>query len=143
MLWMTAIFPLTSRFAGSSRFYRICFSILHWIFPKASFETLEILYIILRKSFHFMEYAFLAYLLYRAFRGVSRIQWRLQWMMLSFMISFVFAMLDECIQIFIRNRGGSLLDVLVDTMGILSVLGVIFLTHRKPTLPAAEFDGKT
>jgi VanZ family protein len=90
-----------------------------------------------------MEYAFLAYLLYRAFRGVSRVQWRMQWMILSFMISFIFAVLDECVQIFIRNRTGSLLDVLVDTAGILSALGVIFLIHRKPTLPAAEFDRKT
>ena len=90
-----------------------------------------------------MEYAFLAYLLYRAFRGVSGLQWRLQWMMMSFMISFVFAALDECVQIFIRNRVGSLLDVVVDTMGILSALGVIFLIHRKSTLPVTEFDGKT
>jgi VanZ family protein len=67
----------------------------------------------------------------------------MQWMMLSFMISFVFAVLDECVQIFIRDRTGSFLDVLVDTAGVLSALRVIFLAHRNPTMPVTEFDGKT
>ncbi|MEW6558145.1 MAG: VanZ family protein [Elusimicrobiota bacterium] len=83
--------------------------------------------LILRKGAHITEYFILAILLVRAFRK----SFRLPFVFLIFwpaVISFLYAVSDEYHQSLIKNRCGSVWDVLVDTVGISLV---VFLYLKK------------
>jgi VanZ family protein len=67
---------------------------------------------ILRKGAHIGEYLVLAWLVSRAWDNLKR-----QWFVLVFCL--VFAASDEFHQLFVRDRSGQLIDVAVDTVGIL------------------------
>ena len=45
------------------------FIVIRWLVPHVSGPALDTAYIVFRKTLHVIEYAFLAWLLYRAFRG--------------------------------------------------------------------------
>jgi len=73
---------------------------------------------ILRKIAHMMEYGILTFLLYRAFRDT----WKLDTLSLLFypaVISFAYAVSDEIHQLFVPNRHGAVVDVWIDTVGII------------------------
>src|SRR5690625_2505387 len=81
-----------------------------------------------RKSAHFFAYAFLAMLIYYAYRGKHRIFFTL-------MSSLLYAISDEIHQLFIRGRraeiGDELIDVCGDNFGLLGVkLGIKIITRR-------------
>ena len=69
LLWMAFIFPVWNRALGSSRIYEIFADVFRWLAPHASAHALGVAYIVFRKTLHFIEYGFLAFLFYRAFRG--------------------------------------------------------------------------
>lgn len=82
---------------------------------KSSFPTLYDT--ILRKGAHISEYAVLAWLVSWAW---SRVKHR--WYILALCLTY--AASDEIHQLFIRDRSGQLLDVAIDTVGILIGLGL-------------------
>lgn len=88
----------------------------------------------LRKSAHFIEYAILAYLWFRALRRDNEQRWNWKWFAIALGVTIVWASVDELQQGFIsRHRTGSAWDVLLDTSGGLTALMliyVIFLTKR-------------
>ncbi|PIU83110.1 MAG: hypothetical protein COS68_05800 [Elusimicrobia bacterium CG06_land_8_20_14_3_00_38_11] len=77
--------------------------------------------LILRKGAHITEYFILTILLIRAFRRSFRMPFKFLIFWPS-VISFLYAISDEYHQSFIKNRCGTLWDVLVDTVGILLVV---------------------
>ena len=126
LVCMVLIFPLTNRYLSGSWIYDRITDVLRWIDPEVTVTTIGTAYTLFRKSCHFVEYGVLAYLLFRMFRGDERSGWRIQWVVYSILISTGYGILDEFVQSFIPSRNGSLLDVLIDVAGILTVVMLIW-----------------
>jgi len=78
---------------------------------------------ILRKGAHISEYAVLAWLVSWAWGRVKH-----DWYLLAFCLAY--AASDEMHQLFIRDRSGQLIDVLIDTIGIIIGLWLYKKTSR-------------
>ncbi|HYP29325.1 MAG TPA: VanZ family protein [Blastocatellia bacterium] len=109
--------------------------LLERFMPGVSSATVLKVNYVVRKCAHFVEYAALAALLYRAWRADSLINWRPRWAIYSFAMVVVWALIDEYHQTFTRSRGGSVFDVMIDTAGGLSALVLIALytNSRRPS----------
>jgi len=125
LLWMVFIFPMANRALGSSRIYEVFAGIFQWFAPHASAHTLGLVYIVFRKTLHFVEYGFLAFLLYRAFRAGRGPAWSRPKALQAGAVAIAYGFLDEFLQSFVPNRFGSPFDWAVDTAGILAVIIVI------------------
>lgn len=80
---------------------------------------------------HFVEFAVLAYLIYRAFAPLEEY---IHPMAVSVMCSGMYALFDEVHQIFVPGRVFSGGDILVDFIGILSTVFIVWLfDHNKKT----------
>ena len=84
--------------------------------------------LILRKIAHMSEYFILVFFLYRAFRGSFNLTafYLIFW---SFSLSFLYAVSDEIHQAFVPHRSSSLLDIFIDTAGIIAFF--ILLRRKK------------
>jgi VanZ family protein len=89
---------------------------------------------------HFVEYAVLAGLLFRAFRAGSIMRWRMRWAVYSFAIVVSWALLDELHQRFTYTRGGSIYDSLLDSSGALFMLVVIWLFSNRRNRDEVLYD---
>ena len=99
--------------------------------PDVSADVIRVPYIIIRKSIHFVEYAILTFLLFRAFRGDSPRKWNFHWAVYSGVITISYGFLDELLQTFVPTRNGSILDSLINTTGVLFVLGMMGMKAKK------------
>jgi len=125
------MFPIAnSRIAGNV-IYEWSLALFRWAFPHGSAAAFGTLYIIIRKSFHFFEYAVLSYLIWRAFMGMSRDPWTFRWIFYAGAISLAYGITDELLQLMVPNRRGSVVDVLYDTAGILFILWIISLRRKR------------
>ncbi|HXG92954.1 MAG TPA: VanZ family protein [Blastocatellia bacterium] len=112
--------------------------ILGWLGYNITPRTAERLNYITRKAAHFIEYAILAALLFRAFRADSIMRWRLRWAVYSFFVAAAWALLDEYHQTFTHDRTGSIKDSMLDSAGALFMLIVIAVfNYRKNRKQAA------
>jgi len=127
--WMGFLFPLTNDTLSSNSTSYFIVPILKWFLPNASQATINTLHILFRKSVHFGEYAFLAFLLFRAFRGRNK-DWRLKWLLYAGIIAVSYGFLDEFLQTLIASRTGSIFDWIVDSAGALSTLGIIYIKDK-------------
>ena len=125
LFWMAFIFPVANHALGSSRIYEIFADVFKWIVPGASAHTLGMVYIVFRKTLHFIEYGFLAFLFYRAFRA-GRGPLVEEGRASAGVAASAYGFLDEFLQSFVPNRFGSPFDWAVDTAGILTVI----IRHR-------------
>lgn len=83
---------------------------------------------LLRKSAHFLEYALLAILWFRALRNNSPRRWKLTWFLSALIITAAWATIDELQQAFVsQHRTGSPWDVLLDSCGALAGLLTVSL----------------
>ena len=106
--------------------------ILHKLWP-AGVTHLTQLNFAVRKTMHFLEYALLAALAYRAFRADSAVKWRLRWAFYTFALIVSWALLDEFHQAHTHKRGGSIYDSMIDSAGGLTMLVVIaWVSRRRP-----------
>jgi len=131
LLWMAFIFPLGNRALGSSRIYDVFVAVFRWLAPGASGETLGTAYIVFRKTLHFIEYGFLAFLFYRAFRGGRGPRWSRRAGVTAAALAVAYGFLDEFLQSFTPNRYGSPFDWAVDTAGILTVIALLAWTGSR------------
>ncbi len=142
LLWMAFIFPLGNRALGSSGIYEAFAAVFRWFLPRASAGALEWAYIVFRKSLHFVEYGFLAWLLFRAFRGGRGPRWSGRAGLLAAAGAIAYGFLDEFLQSFAPNRTGSPFDWAVDTAGILTVVALLARSgsrrDRDPASPAGR-----
>lgn len=97
--------------------------------PESRF--LQTINYVVRKCAHFVEYAVLAALLFRAFRAdrVHRFCW--EWVLYSLVVVVTWAALDEWHQTFTYTRGGSIWDSLLDASGGAWSLGIIALVSSR------------
>ena len=133
LIWMAIIFPSNGYLSSESTSY-IIVPLLQWLLPHASQSTIDILHITVRKCAHFFNYAFLAFLLYRAFRAGNRKVWRPQWIVYAGLIAAIYGSLDEYMQTFIPSRTGSVYDWIIDSSGAIFALGTLSLRKKSKTV---------
>ena len=129
LVWMGFIFP-TNRFLNTNSTSYIILPILKWLLPHADAATIDLLHIGIRKCVHFFNYAFLTFLLYRAFRKGNDIRCQ-EWVLYEGAIAIGYAAIDEYVQNFIPSRTGSVYDWLIDSVGVIFVCGIIFVKNHK------------
>ena len=76
------------------------------------------------KTLHMIEYAFLFFLLYRAFQSVKYIQKSICGLC-ALALAIFYSATDEFHQLFVRTRQGRLRDVLIDIVGMLVMYVII------------------
>jgi len=136
ILWMAFLFPMTNDSLTVESTSFILEPIIRWLFPGASNATVWIIHIGIRKAGHFIEYALLAFLLFRAFRGRSRTM-QMRWILYAGFIAVGYGALDEFLQTLIPLRSGEVYDWLIDTSGVIVALGMIsyqVANNREPLL---------
>ena len=93
-------------------------------------SALERIHIAIRKSAHLLEYAVLAGLFFRAWRGGRWPRWQLIWARRAFSLTLAVAAIDEFHQGFVPSRGSSPWDVLLDSVGAAIMLLLIWAATR-------------
>ena len=86
--------------------------------PSLQVESLGMADFVFRKLAHLGEFLILAVLLFRAIKFHSREKvWKI--FLLVLFLGFLYAALDEFHQLYVPGREGSLIDVLIDSSGVL------------------------
>jgi VanZ family protein len=76
------------------------------------------------KTLHMVEYAFLFFLLYRAFHSLSHLP-KMFYSLSALSIAMLYSITDELHQLSIPSRNGRLRDILFDLAGMLIMYGII------------------
>lgn len=111
IVWGLLIFTMSTSSFSALNTSRFIEPMLHWIFPLASKETINVFHALVRKSAHFTEYAVLFWLLLRgpmAGRPYAALT-----------ACVIYAMLDEGHQILVPGRTPSMWDIALDSTGAL------------------------
>lgn len=114
----------TSRFIGP---------VLRWFKPDISAESISRIQTFVRKTGHVTEYALLSMLLWRALRRPRRDDprpWQWREAFLAVGLAAAYAITDEWHQSFVSSRYASAMDVLVDTLGAIAGVWLIWVVGR-------------
>jgi VanZ family protein len=137
LIWMAIIFPSNDYLSSESTSYFIV-PLLHWLLPHAGQSTIDMLHIAVRKFAHFVNYAFLSVLLYRAFRADNKKVWRPEWFVYAGIIAVAYGSLDEYMQTFMPSRTGSFYDWVIDSSGVFLALGTVSVRNKFKTILLAK-----
>jgi VanZ family protein len=134
---MAVIFSASTRLGSPNNTSYYFRPIMHWLFPDMSEERLEQVHHIVRKTAHFVEYAVLGLLAWRALHldpaFASYSARRQIWLALLFCL--LYASTDEFHQSFVPTRHPAVQDVLLDTCG--SGFGLLAVRSLRPRRAAA------
>jgi VanZ family protein len=111
ILWMGALFILSTSLFSASNTSKFLEPVLQWMFPSASIATITLMHALIRKAAHFGNYCILFWLLIRGpLKGRPYV---------ALACCVIYAALDETHQIFSAGRGASIYDVAIDSSGAL------------------------
>jgi VanZ family protein len=127
--WAAVIYHLSTESYGSSFSAPLLVKILAFLRISVSPSSLESLNFLLRKSAHITEYGILGLLLYRTFLNRPSFEWRPRSALWSVLIAGLYAVTDECHQIYEPGRTASVMDSGIDTVGAL--LGMLVIYGRQ------------
>jgi VanZ family protein len=129
------IFLESSDYASSKNTFGLLYRISTAIFGQIDRRVVMLLNSILRKSGHFIGYAILSLLVFRALKYTHRARlklalqrrwgiffrdlWQLDWAVAAILFSAITASFDEIHQTFLPSRTGRWQDVVIDTAGAL------------------------
>jgi VanZ family protein len=137
ILWMALVFTASTKLGApnnTSYFFR---PLMHWLFPDMSETMLENLHHLLRKTAHFVEYAMLGFLAWRAIHfdpAFALFSPRRQFWF-ALLVCMFYASTDEFHQSFVPGRQPAVQDVMLDTCG--SGFGLLVVwSLRKRRAPA-------
>lgn len=108
-------------------------SLIYDIFLKIGIElNLSILSLVVRKLAHIFEFFVLSILLlYLLLEFTTFDKYKIGY---TFLIALLVAIIDEVIQSYVPGRGSSVIDVLIDSIGISIGIGlvivIIYIKHR-------------
>ena len=138
VLWAVLIF-IGSGDVLSGSHTSIILRAVRWLFPNVRDESLAVVHLLVRKAGHLTEYAIFATLAARAFRASSHDLLRKHWFWVSLLLAIAYALSDEFHQSFVPSRTASIYDSLIDSVGALIALTIIWLRQRKsaPDSPLA------
>ena len=146
LLWAVVISTFSTGLFTSENTSRIIVPILHWLFPRASVDTLYLIHHFIRKTGHVTEYFILSLLILRGIRAGRR-GVHLAWALVAIAIVAGYASLDEFHQRFVPGRTAAVSDVLLDTaggiaaqvvVGLVILLGDIRQKRRDNSLPPVQ-----
>jgi VanZ family protein len=137
LLWMAGMFWWSTDTFAAERTGSLLWRTLSVLAPRVTDAQYALLHFFLRKSAHVTEYAILALLLLRAFRGGVAEAWHWRWATLSLLMIAVHALLDEYHQSFTQYRTGSVYDSVIDISGGLVALALLWLRRRRSAVPLA------
>jgi VanZ family protein len=126
VLWAALIFIGSSDLLSASHTSTFLIRPLHALFPSASEGTLRAIHFSIRKLGHLTEYAILATLAARALRSSSVRLLRQHWFLISLLFVVGYAVGDEFHQSFFATRTPSLYDSLIDSVGGLLGLAIVW-----------------
>jgi VanZ family protein len=134
LLWAALIFWGSTGLLSQQQTSRFIRPMLLWLAPGLSEESVARVQYGVRKGGHVVEYAVLAFLLYRALRGSAGGQlrawsWRRAWW--AFALAVGYAATDEWHQAMVATRFGSGWDVLLDAAGAASGLAAYWMLERR------------
>lgn len=135
LFWLGVIYYASTNQFSNDNTSKVVHPFLNWLFFSPSEETIDLLHIIIRKCAHFIEYAVLAFFLYRALHGSNKSWLNNYWFAWSLTILIFYAFFDEYHQSFMSTRLSSIYDSLIDISGGLTVLCFFkwFKRHRQET----------
>jgi VanZ family protein len=122
VLWTGLIFFLSSNQGSMSETSRFIGPLLHFLFPSASDEEIQLVHFYIRKAAHVTEYVIFALIAYRAFAlspGRVRRKYRF---IVPVLLAAAVASIDEFNQSFEPSRTSSPYDVLLDISGAVTAL---------------------
>jgi VanZ family protein len=121
---MTLIFIASADAESGPRGSRLLVPLLRWLNPDISPDSIEQITLVARKGIHFVTYAILALLAWHALSTRHPGRWRTRTGLQALALAVVYAMSDEIHQSFVPTRVGSKLDVVIDTAGAATALGL-------------------
>jgi VanZ family protein len=145
LVWLAVIFLGSTDLMSAEHTSRLIVPFVRWLKPDISPQTLAWIHLMIRKGAHLSEYAVLALLLLRAAGYIPNLKRSTQILYLSAWIACVFvATTDEFHQRFVRSRGASVRDIMIDSAGaILGLLiGAIFRMGRACSTRPEKADAK-
>ncbi len=144
MGWAIVIFTFSTGSFSSDNTRSILETILNFLFPDFSFHAIPRLNHWIRKMGHWSEYFIFAVLIYHGFRAQQKKTWHWSWAVLTLCLVAGYAFLDELHQLFVPSRGADVRDSLLDTLGGICGLSLIYFRSRarRRDLPVAVTDGK-
>jgi VanZ family protein len=125
---MVLIFSVSGDKKSFQHSSRIIAPLLHWLFPHLSEDTVNFVVLVVRKCAHLTEYALLAWMFWHALRKPQKPElrpWSWREANLSIMLVALYAATDEFHQHFVPSREGKFSDVLIDTIG--AICGILLL----------------
>jgi VanZ family protein len=141
-VWLVVIRLESTDYASSTTTFGLLYNIAVSIFGHIDPNVLLALNSILRKSGHFLGYAILSWLVFRALkltqRGRLRLVlqrrwgiffrdlWQREWAMIAILFTVVTASFDELHQVTLSSRSGRWQDVVIDTAGALLMQCVLY-----------------
>jgi VanZ family protein len=128
--WAATIYELSTQTYGSGLtawLLRQALEFLHISISAAAFQSLHHL---IRKLAHLSEYAMFALLLYGALAGGKSYAWQARRAAWCIGIAGIYSLTDEFHQLFVPERGASLLDSALDTTGGALAMLVLYLVSR-------------
>lgn len=134
LVWAAAIWIFSTETFSATHTSRLIYPALHWLFPQASPDTLDVIHLVIRKCAHLVEYFIFSLLVLHSIRG-ERKGWHWRWGLIAIAVATGYAAVDELHQAFEPTRGPSMWDVGLDTLGAtLAQLCAAWrsLRHRPP-----------
>ena len=130
VLWAVLIFVGSSDVLSGAH-TSIILRAVRLLFPSVRDESLAVFHLLVRKAGHLTEYAIFATFAARAFRTSSHDLLRRHWFWVSLLLAIAYALTDEFHQSFVPSRTASIYDSLIDSVGALIALTIIWFRQRK------------
>jgi VanZ family protein len=143
-VWLVVIRLESSEYASSPNTFGLLYRISAAIFGRIDSRVVVLLNSILRKSGHFIGYAILSLLVFRALKYTQKARlrivlqrrwgiffrdlWQFEWALIAVLFTVITAAFDEVHQAFLPSRTGRWQDVAIDTAG--AVLMQLLLYSR-------------
>ena len=129
ILWAFLIFFFSNQTGivseGKSNFLVYCLNFIVNLVVDIDLTEYEIIFFLVRKLAHMFLYFMLSLLVYYMLYQF-KVKKRL---VLTLVICFFYAISDEVHQLFIRDRSGQIIDVLIDTIG--ASLPILYMFFKK------------
>ncbi len=130
LLWMGVILSLTLQPAETSS--QLSGGIVSYLYSFVELLrislSMEQFHFIVRKAAHVSEYFILGLLVFVALKPYTMTFQRKMLIVLLFGIAF--ASVDEFIQTFVEGRVGAVMDVLIDSVGVMLSLALVSIVQR-------------
>ncbi len=131
IIWMAIIFFASTGEFSASNTSVVIKPLLRWLFPHITDQRIAVFHFLLRKVGHFSEYAVLGLLAAHAFIASSHARLRRRWFLVALLLVCIYAFSDEYHQSFVATRTASIHDSLLDMLGGVTVLVLVYLRRRR------------